>query len=72
MRKFYISKALTSSRQLAQVLGELTEAEVLHVLEVEAGSRRRSVMMDKLIQKAAELNRISYLNSLQEKFNATR
>jgi hypothetical protein len=68
VRQFYISKALKSSRSLEQVLSELTEEEVLHVLEVEVGSRRRSVMIDRLIQKAAELNRKQYIANLKEKF----
>ena len=68
MRQFYISKALKSSRSLEQILSELTEEEVLHVLEVEVGSRRRSVMIDRLIQKAAEVNRKSYIAKLKEKF----
>ena len=68
MRQFYISKALKSSRSLEQILSELTEEEVLHVLEVEVGSRRRSVMIDRLIQKAAEIHRKSYIAKLKEKF----
>ena len=72
MRDWFLTRALLSARSLTGVIGELTEQEVLHVLTVEAGSRRRSVMIDKLIQKAAELNRQTYLKSLKEKFHGTR
>lgn len=71
VRNWYVRKALTSSRSLASVIGELTEEEVLHALEVESESSRRSVMIDRLIQKAAELNRHSYLKTLKEQFHGT-
>lgn len=71
MDTWRINKALSSFRSLLSVIEELTEEEVLHVLKVEAGSRRRSVMIDKLIQKSAELNRRSYIRNLKEKYNGT-
>ena len=66
-RNWHIQKALNSFRSLAQIIDELTEEEVLHALEVESGSRRRAVMLDKLILKAASLNRINYISYLKEK-----
>ena len=71
MDNWRIQQALRSFRSLTRVLGEMTEEEVLHVLQVEAGSRRRAVMLDKLIQKAAELHRNSYLLKLKEQYNGT-
>lgn len=71
MNTWRINKALTSYRSLLSILEELTETEVLHVLEIEAGSRCRAVMLNKLIQKAAELNRNSYIRNLKEKYNGT-
>ncbi len=68
VRDFLISKALRSSRSLTSVIGELTEKEVLHVLQVEFESLRRSVMIEKLILKAGELHRLTYLKSLKEKY----
>ena len=65
----FVHKALASFRSLSEVIGELTEEEVMHVLEVESGSRRRAVMLDKLILKAAELHRRRYLSELRRKFN---
>ena len=43
----------------------------MQALEVEAGSRRRGVILDKLIQKAAELHRHTYLQILKEKYHGT-
>lgn len=69
MRNWHIQKALNSFRSLSGIIGELTEEEVLHALEVESGSRRRAVMLDKLILKAAELHRKAYIITLQHKFS---
>lgn len=66
-----VRQALKSSRSLAEVIGKLTEEEVMQALEVEAGSRRRGVILDKLIQKAAELHRHTYLQILKEKYHGT-
>jgi hypothetical protein len=63
-----IARALGSYRALIENIGEMSEEEVLNALEVEAGSRRRGVILDKLIQKAAELQRHTYIKSLKEKY----
>lgn len=72
VREWHVKKALKSFRSLTSIIGELTEEEVLHVLQVESESRRRSVMLDKLIQKAAELNRHIYIANLKEKIHGTQ
>lgn len=69
MRNWHIQKALHSFRSLTGIIGELTEEEVLHVLEAESGSRRRAVMLDKLILKLAELRRHAHLDELRDKFS---
>jgi hypothetical protein len=69
MREFQLTRALHSTRSLIDVLNELTLEEVLHVLKVEAGSRRRAVVLDKLIQKAGELTRQNFIQSLKEKYS---
>ncbi len=71
-RQWHISKALKSSRSLNEVINELTEEELLHVLQVEVESRRRSVVIDRLILKAAEVNRLKYIANLKEKSYGTR
>jgi hypothetical protein len=67
VRNWHTQKALHSFRSLAEIIDELTEEEVLHALEVEAGSRRRAVMLDKLILRAAHINRNNYITYLKEK-----
>ena len=71
MRDWFISKALKSSRSLSEVINELTEEEILHVLQIEVESGARSVMVERLIRKAAEVHNRSYLKSLKEKFHGT-
>lgn len=68
-RDWHIRKALTSSRSLSQIIGELTEEEVIQALQIESESRRRTVIIDRLILKAAELHRVSYINQLKEKYH---
>ena len=62
-----VHKALDSVRSLNSFIGELTETEVLHVLKVESASLKRKMVMNKLILKAAELNRLTYIQTLKEK-----
>lgn len=67
MRQWYVGQALRSFRALDQIIDELTEEEVLHVLEVESGAQRRTTIMTRLLQKAVDLNRQSYEATLKEK-----
>ena len=68
MRPWHIAKALKSVRSLDEVLGELTEEEVLRVLEIEVGGSRRSSVIDRLLHQAVELNRQTYEAKLKEKY----
>ncbi len=68
MDQFRITKALRSVRSLDDVIDEMTEAEVLHVLEIEVGARRRATMVTRLFQKAVDLNRQTYEATLKEKY----
>ncbi len=68
MRQWHIAKAMKSVRSLDEVLDELTEEEILHVLEIEIGGNRRSSVICRLIQKAVDLNRQNYIAKLKEKF----
>ena len=71
VRRYYIDKALKSFFSLTQTLDELTEEEVLACLELEAGSRRRQSVLDRLISRAVRLNELSYNLKLKEKFHGT-
>ena len=59
-------------RRLHDLIDELTEAEVLAALELEAGSQRRQSVVDRLISRAVRLKEISYSTILKEKYNGTR
>lgn len=71
IRRSYIDDALTSYTGLAKVLEELTEEEVLACLRLEASSRRRQSILDRLISRAVRLNELSYNRQLKEKFHGT-
>lgn len=68
MDQFRITKALRSVRSLDDVIDEMTEEEVLHVLSIEVGARRRATMVTRLFQKAVDLNRQTYETTLKEKY----
>lgn len=68
IRTQYVVQALGSFRTLNDVLGKLTEEEVLHCLQVEAGSTRRRSVINRLISRAARINELRYTRQLKEKF----
>jgi hypothetical protein len=71
-RKHYIQQALESFSSLSKTLDELTEEEVLACLELEASSRRRQSILDRLISRAVRLNELLYNRQLKDKFHGTR
>lgn len=71
IRKWYINEALHSFVRLNEVLPELTEAEVLACLELEASSTRRRSVIDRLISRAVRLKEIEYSNTLKGKYHGT-
>lgn len=70
-RRWYINQALVSFKSLVNVLDELTESDVLAALELEAATRRRLSIIDRLISRAIRLKEISYGNTLKEKYRGT-
>ena len=69
VRKWYIDQALESFQRLNEVIGELTAEEVSACLDLEAASRRRRSVTDRLISRAVRLNEIEFNTSLQEKYH---
>lgn len=67
VREWHLQLALKSYRELVKIIDELTEEEVLAALELEKSSLRRKSLIDRLIQKAGDLHRQNYVNSLKEK-----
>ena len=72
VRRYYIDLALKSYASLVAVLDELTEEEVLACLHLEASSRRRQSILDRLTSRAVRLNELLYNRQLKEKFHGTR
>jgi hypothetical protein len=68
VHRFYVDQALTSFVGLTQVIGELTEEEVLACLKLEAGSLRRPSVINRLISRAGRLHELRYTRQLKEKF----
>jgi hypothetical protein len=71
VRQWQVTEALSSMRRLADLIDELTEAEVLAALELEAGSQRRRSIVDRLISRAVRLNELNYSKTLKEKYHGT-
>jgi hypothetical protein len=71
VRKWHISRALESYSSLNRIVNELTENEVITCLHLEAGSRRRRSIINRLIQRAVRLRTIETTRQLKEQFHAT-
>lgn len=71
VRKWYVDQALQSFVRLNEVLTDLTEAEVLACLDLEASSTRRRSVIDRLISRAVRLKEIEYSNTLKGKYHGT-
>lgn len=65
------SRALDSYRSLLEVVEELTEEEVYFCLRLEAETQRRKTVLDRLVARAADLNRQTFIATLQEKIHGT-
>jgi hypothetical protein len=71
VRKWHLDQALTSVASLNQILGKLTEKEVLAALKLEAASLRRQSVIDRLISRAVRIRELDYSRQLKEKFHGT-
>ena len=69
VRKWYLNEALVSVRRLLGVIDELTVEEVMACLDLETATQRRRSVTERLILRAVQLNRISFYQSLQEKYH---
>lgn len=69
--RFRIDEALKSYASLNKLIDSLSEQEVFQCLTLEANSRRRQTLIDRLIQRAVRLNELSYNRQLKEKFHGS-
>ena len=65
------SRALDSFRSLLEVVEELTEEAVYYCLKLEMQTQRRKTLIDRLIARAADINKQQFINSLKEKLNGS-
>jgi hypothetical protein len=70
IRIWYTTQALISVSKLNANLSDLTLEEVMACLDLEAQSSRRKSIIDRLISRAARLNEIEFVKSL-EKYRAS-
>lgn len=69
MMSWRTSRALESFRELLKVVEELTEEEVYECLKLEVETQRRKTIIDRLIQRAADLNREQFECALRKKLD---
>jgi len=67
--RWRVRTALESFQSLREALPGLTQDDVIACLELEAATRRRPSVIDRLIARAARLNEIHYVAALKEKFH---
>ena len=48
IREWFVSEALSSVRRLDELLAELTDEELTHLILLEESAQRRKVFIDKL------------------------
>ena len=65
LRKWHVNEALASVRRLRAIMPELTEAEVLHVLELEQQTLQRKHVVELLINQATKLYKEKLYGSRQ-------
>lgn len=71
MHSWRTQRALESFRELAKVIDQLTEQEVYFCLKLEVESQRRSSIINRLVAKAADFNRQTFIKVLKEKIHGT-
>ena len=69
MMSWRTSRALESFRELLKVVEELTEEEVYECLKLEVETQRRKTIIDRLIQRAGDINRTTFELELRKKLD---
>ena len=69
MNEWRVKRALESVRSLVGIVDQLTEEEVYHCLKLEVESQRRQTVIDRLVSKAADYNRQTFIKLLKEKIH---
>lgn len=61
MREWFISEALSSVRRLDELLDQLTDEELSHLINLEEAAQRRKSFLDKLYREARQRAKRPYL-----------
>lgn len=61
MREWFITEALSSVRRLDDLLDQLTDEELSHLITLEEGAKRRKIFLDKLYREARQRAKRPYL-----------
>lgn len=54
IREWFIAEALSSVRRLDELLADLTDEELTHLILLEESAQRRKVFIDKLYREARQ------------------
>lgn len=65
------TRALDSFRSLLAIADKLTEEEVYFCLKLEMETQRRKTVIDRLVTRAADINKQLFIKTLKEKINGT-
>lgn len=68
VRKWYVGQALESFARLCEIIDDLTYEEVIACLDLEASTRRRRSVLNRLISRAVRLAEIDLNRNLKEKY----
>ena len=61
MREWFIAEALTSVRRLTNVIRQMTDEEIKHVIELEEAGLKRSILLDKLYREMRQRARKEFI-----------
>ena len=63
IREWFVSEALSSVRRLDELLADLTDEELTHLILLEESAQRRKVFIDKLYREARQRARAVFKRS---------
>jgi hypothetical protein len=66
-----IGRALDSYASLCDVVNRMTEDEIHKALEIESSTKRRTVIINRLIARLVRMNELRYVAELREKYART-
>jgi len=68
MNRERVRLALSSTRDLAEVINAMTEEEILKALELESSAQRRKSVLTRLIGRLTHMREARWRNELMEQY----